>query len=636
MSLRTKIVWIVSIVVMLYAGADHLIQRRTITPSFRRLEQHEAQKDVQRVVDALSGEIEHLDARCREWASWDETYAFAQDGNERFVRANLGARALKSDDLTLLYICAPGGTVVWGEIRDPSSGQPLSLRDLPRERLAPSHPLLVEEAVPRSRAAPRGFVHGLVRTEEGPMLVSTRPILPSSGVGEVRGTVILGKLLTRQLVARLAERTWVSFEAWDLAGDMPPEARARIDEVSASPQPVIEEVSEDQLRVYTSYYDIQQAPALLMRATLPRAIHAQGASAVRYALISTISAGLLLLLVLLSVLQRTVLSPIGDLTRHAVEIGRTENPGSRIGMDRGDELGVLSREFDRMLEKLMRSRQALVSTARAAGMSEIASGILHNVGNVLNSVNVSAGLVAEQVRSSRIGKLQKLSRLVEEQGPDLPRYISEDPKGRHVAPYLSELARLLSVEHETVSREVDSLSRGVDHIRALVASQRNFAVKSSLREPTSAAEELEGALGISGLALEERGAPQIERHFEDVPTLRLDRHKLMQILVNLLKNAREAMEQAVTPDRKLVLRIARSEVDASRVRIVCADNGPGIAARDLTRVFHYGFTTKPGGLGVGLHAAANAAKELGGSLSVRSTPGQGAEFVLDLPIGGND
>jgi sensor domain CHASE-containing protein len=634
MSLRSKIVVIVSVVVSLYAGLDHLIQRWTITPSFLDLERAEALKDVQRTVEALQTEIEHLDARCRDWATWDDTYAFVAGAQGDFVASNLGPNAFQDDEVNLLFICSAGGRVEWGDIQDIESGRGLALRDFPRERLSPVHPLLVGQDVPRSRSAPDGHVRGLVITEEGPLLVSARPILPSSGEGEIRGTVIMGRLFSRSLIRRLGERTWVELEGWALEGrSLPPDVAAKVNEVTAAPGPVIEVAAEDRLHAYTTFPDIKQAPALLLRASIPRAIFARGASSVRYALISTIAAGMLLLLVLLGVLQRTVLTPIATLTGAAVAIGRTEDASVRIRMERGDEIGVLSREFDAMLAKLQRSHQALVSTARAAGMSEIATGVLHNVGNVLNSVNVSAGLVAERVRGSKLEKLQRLARMVEQHQDDLGAFLTQDPKGRHVAPYLSEVTRLMAVEHEGVAREVQALERGIEHIRALVASQQTYAGRSGLREPTALVQELESALSMSGQALLEHGELLVEREYEELPDVRLDRHKLMEILVNVLKNAREAMEESGASPRRLCLRLRRNPDDGGRVRIEVQDSGPGIPRADLARVFTHGFTTKKNGHGFGLHSSANAAKELGGSLVARSDgPGLGATFVLEIPI----
>ena len=380
---------------------------------------------------------------------------------------------------------------------------------------------------------------------------------------------------------------------------------------------------------------MRAAPALLLRAKVARDIWAHGRGAVRYAMISTIAAGMLLLLVLVGALQRTILTPIARLTEHAVYISQNEDSTAKLELVEGrrDEIGVLGREFDSMLGKLARSRAAVVETAREAGMSEIANGILHNVGNVLNSVNVAAGMVIEKLRASKVSKLERVAGLVEQRGETLGEYIAHDPRGKHFGPYLCELARALRADQEAMQAELDTLESGLEHIRRLVASQQAFAGRSGLREPTHLRAELEHAVEISERATEGLPAVVVEYDCEPLGAIRLDRHKLMEILVNVLKNAREALSTHGGERRmRLSLRTQRAPDGETRAVIEVADSGPGVATENLARVFLHGFTTKPGGHGFGLHAAANAATELDGSLDVRS-PGElgGATFVLELP-----
>jgi signal transduction histidine kinase len=264
-------------------------------------------------------------------------------------------------------------------------------------------------------------------------------------------------------------------------------------------------------------------------------------------------------------------------------------------------------------------------------MSEIANGILHNVGNVLNSVNVSAGIVAERVRSSSAKRLSRLADLVEQHADDLGDFITRDPRGRHVGPYLGEISRLMAEEHGQMEREVSALNDGIEHIRQLVSSHQAYAGRSGLREALDLREELERALEISSQAAPSELELEVAWRLEDVPQLRLDRHRLLEILVNLVKNAREALRE-VDGERRLELAIVH-DARAKLVRIEVSDSGPGIAPEIVATVFQHGFTTKTGGHGFGLHSSANAAKELGGTLSVRSPGGLGgATFLLELPL----
>lgn len=642
MSLRAKIVWVVTLVVGAYAILDHVLQRRTLLPSFAELERIEALEDVARVTAALQAEVDFLDDACRDRATRQDTWQFAtqadEDARAAYVAANLGEESMRQRELDLLYVIDREGVVLWGEVRDWRDGREYALRDLPRQRLAPNHAYLVRSNVPRSHleGAQRGHVSGLVQTEHGPMLLAARPILPSAGAGEVGGTLLLGRFLNAGLVAELSRRTAVEVALWPLdADDLPQAERAALPEVTSAGRPVIVERGDAELDVYTTFADMRAAPALLVRAKVERRIWARGQDAVRYALLSTLAAGMLLLLVLVGALQRTILTPLARLTAHALHIGQTEDTTARLDLVEGrrDEIGVLGREFDSMLGKLARSRAEVVAVAREAGMSEIANGILHNVGNVLNSVNVAAGLLAEKLRGSKLGKLERLAGLAEQRGERLGEYLTQDPKGRHFGPYLCELARTLREDEGAMRAELETLEQGIEHIRRLVASQQSFAGKSGLREPTHLRQELERAVEISARATE--GLPQVQFEYDCEPmgALRLDRHKLMEILVNVLKNAREALAPHAGERRvRLSVRSWADSDGESRAVIEVADSGPGVAPENLSRIFLHGFTTKPGGHGFGLHASANAATELGGKLHARS-PGDlgGATFVLELP-----
>jgi len=267
-------------------------------------------------------------------------------------------------------------------------------------------------------------------------------------------------------------------------------------------------------------------------------------------------------------------------------------------------------------------------------MSEIANGILHNVGNVLNSVNVSAGVVAERVRSSKAPRLARLASLVDEHKEDLGDFITRDARGKHIGPYLGELSSLMCFEHAQMLSEVDALGKGLDHIRQLVASHQAYAGRSGLREAVDLRAELESAVRITEQAGFEGQELEIDWQLADAPTLRLDRHRLLEVLVNLVKNAREALAGEAAPRK---LRFAtRCDADSQRLALEVSDSGPGIESQNLTKIFQHGFTTKPGGHGFGLHSSANAARELGGSLTVRS-PGElgGATFVVELPLEGS-
>jgi len=279
-------------------------------------------------------------------------------------------------------------------------------------------------------------------------------------------------------------------------------------------------------------------------------------------------------------------------------------------------------------EKLEELHRQLLETSRQAGMAEVATGVLHNVGNVLNSVNVSATLVADHVRHSKVGNVAKLATLVAQNRARLADFVTNDPRGKMIPDYLGTLAEMLNEEHKTVLLELDQLRKNIEHIKEVVSMQQAYARTSGVIETVSLPDLIEDALRINAGSLV-RHDVQATRDYQARPAVTTDKHKVMQILINLVRNAKYACDESGRTDKKILV---RTTADERRVHIAIVDNGVGIAPENVTRIFNHGFTTRKGGHGFGLHSGAIAAKELGGDLTARSDgPGCGATFVLTLP-----
>ena len=285
------------------------------------------------------------------------------------------------------------------------------------------------------------------------------------------------------------------------------------------------------------------------------------------------------------------------------------------------------RQAEKKVENLYRQLQ---ESSRQAGMAEVATNVLHNVGNVLNSVNVSATLVSEQVRKSKTVNLIKLAALIQEHQHDFAAFLASDPKGMQVPGYLSGLAAQLTQEQAGVLKELQSLSANIEHIKDVVAMQQNYSKTCGVMESITVTEMVEDAIRMNEAALA-RHDVQVIREYSETPPVVVEKHKVLQILVNLIRNSKYALDEGGRPDRQLTVRVDKNGGDFVRVAII--DNGVGIPSQNLTRIFEHGFTTRKKGHGFGLHSGALAAKELGGTLIARSDgPGRGATFVLELPI----
>jgi PAS domain S-box-containing protein len=278
--------------------------------------------------------------------------------------------------------------------------------------------------------------------------------------------------------------------------------------------------------------------------------------------------------------------------------------------------------------KLEEVYKQLLTTSREAGMAEVATSVLHNVGNVLNSVNVSTGLVMQKVRVSKAVGIAKVGALLREHEADLASFLVDDPRGRQLPAYLQALGEHLAAEQNEMLAELDSLARNVDHINEIVAMQQSYGRSIGVRETLLVVDLVEDALRMNADSLLQSSIT-LRREYECQPAITVEKHKVLQILMNLIRNAKHACVDSDRPDKTIVVRISGDE---KCIKISVIDNGVGISAENMIRIFAYGFTTRKGGHGFGLHSGALTATDIGGSLRAYSEgPAKGATFVLELP-----
>ncbi len=350
-------------------------------------------------------------------------------------------------------------------------------------------------------------------------------------------------------------------------------------------------------------------------------------------------------------LFRLISDPIKTLGDTAREVAARDDYSLRVKKTGEDEVGAFTDTFNSMLtqiqsrdaalrheiaeraraeEEVARIHRQLMEASRQAGMAEVATGLLHNVGNVLNSVNVSATVVAEKLDPAGAADLIRAANLLREHDGALADFLANDPKGRLLPRYFAEIGAQLAEERAAARAELESLTKHIEHMKEIVATQQSHARVTGIVEPLPLAALIEDALRMNASGLEASGIV-VERDFGSVPPAMVDRHKLLQILVNLILNAKDAIDDASTNERRLSIAI-RSK-DGRYVEAIFSDTGAGIPGENLTRIFSHGFTTREHGHGFGLHSAALAAQEMAGRLSAHSAgPGKGATFTLELPL----
>ncbi|CDZ78321.1 Sensor protein FixL [Legionella massiliensis] len=296
-----------------------------------------------------------------------------------------------------------------------------------------------------------------------------------------------------------------------------------------------------------------------------------------------------------------------------------------------DEIGQLQTHLNTTLIKLDKAKARLIETSRSAGIAEIATSILHNIGNVLNSINTSVAILSENHRDSHLNQLHRLLEILQENKTSLDYYFNQDERGKLFIPYFEKLVAQLQNEKEQMQEELKHLTKNLIHVNQVIAAQQLSGKPSSLIvEPIELEELIEDIVLLYASQLRKLDI-KVERMYSITPLFLSTRAKIQQILINLIKNAIDSLMTSKLKERRLVIKTEELN-PAKNIGIIVNDNGMGIAKDDLEKIFSFGFSTKLEGHGYGLHNCAILANELGGKLYVQSNgPQQGASFVLELP-----
>jgi signal transduction histidine kinase len=607
MTIKWKITALIAILFAVLGVAEMIVAKDVLMPSFSELESKEADIAMRRVQYGMDQTLDQLALTAGSWGNWTDAYRFAQDHNHTFAAEQVTSSGLTQLNLNALLFVDLSGQILASHAIDLQSGKDLTLDLTDRHELTEDFPW-------RANLRDGRLAQGLLKTKLGILMVAAAPVLDGFSHGPSRGMVMIGRLLSVVEIDKIGARA---------------QANVSMVPVRDSANPTWSVKTDDVTQVYRTLNDIYGRPIMTLRVDVPREITRRGHTAVNYASGYLMAAAVIVVTLLVVILNRVVLSPLALVTSHAVAIGEGKDLTTRLNFKDKDEIGVLAREFDRMVARVAESRSQLIDQSFQAGKAEVATNVLHNVGNILNSVNISASLIAERVKNSNAPGVSRIASLLREQGPRAGQFITDDARGRRVPEYLAALGEQLLTEQRMALEEIVSLRENLEHIKDTVAMQQKFAKLCGVTEIVSVVDLVEDSVRLNAGAFERHGVA-LKREFSDVPPITVDRHKVLQILVNLIRNAKYACDDSGRSDKLITLRI---ESGVPGVRISVTDNGVGIPPENMARLFNHGFTTRKSGHGFGLHSAALAAQELGGSLRAESDgPGRGAMFVLDLPL----
>jgi signal transduction histidine kinase len=371
MSLKKKILGILMALMAVAAIMDYAVHRWVIYPNYAALEESQAEKELARCVAALQDEIEHLDAFANDWSAWDDSCRFVANQTQAYIDSNLGRRTFLDNGLNLIAFYDPQGLRVWGRTYDLSTGRSVPIHPFDAPALKPDHILL-------ERAGADSSIRGIFTTDYGPMLIASRPIITSDRRGPARGSLLMGRLLDPALMTQMHDKTQVSHRMWSVRDTgLAPEERRALKTIDARTPVYIRQI-ERALQIYTVVPGIGGTPGLLVRADVSRHVTAKGLAVIKYAIVSDALVTIVLLIVSLGLLQRTVFRPLSTLTRRAVGIGAGEDPSPECAGDRNDEIGILGREFERMVQRLQATHQGLLEEIEEHRRSRAMLGTYHH------------------------------------------------------------------------------------------------------------------------------------------------------------------------------------------------------------------------------------------------------------------
>jgi signal transduction histidine kinase len=490
--------------------------------------------------------------------------------------------------------------------------------------------------------------------------VTTPLDLEGRHVASISHDVLLEELRTRSINDHLPGAYNLIFRE---GGELIAQPRLKENDPSSHVRSIIERVKSRppgqtvlELAEHGEYVAVSRlrGPDWSFATVLPARLVSEPAfQAARYVLLLGVLSLLLELVIMYWVLKGQITRPLLAFTQATDKVADGDFQ-VQLDTSRGDELGQLARAFQLMAHQVQQREEALrqanegleqrveertrelkeihlqlVQTARRAGMAEIATNVLHNVGNVLNSVYTSAQVAKERMTGMRLEHVSRVAGMLQERQEDLSTFLTQDERGKHVLPFLNKLGQNLLDERTEVAALLDDVGRYTEHIGDIVKVQQNYARTPRLHEPVALEDLVEDALRINSAGLA-RHQVKVQKHLAPLPPVLTDKHKMLMVLVNLVSNAKYAMDGVTPAERLLTVKLEQQAPD--RLRVSIHDNGMGIAPELLTRIFQYGFTTREEGHGFGLHSSALAAQELGGSLHVHSDgPGHGATFTLEIP-----
>lgn len=623
MSMSKKVTIFVVLAFLISGILSFGTQKYFIMPSFITLEKNIATQNAERVIEAINRELSQLSPSVSDWAYWTDTYNYAKEPNSDYENANLDVNSTLSGlSMNFIGIYDTDGKSIWTQSLDLETGEKVNIKELSGKKLPAGYPLIQLKELTDE-------VRGIVATPHAPLLIVAKPILTNERQGPIAGTFMLGRFLDDAAIKHISELTKLP-----IITSSPKQQPTSFQVVNTNNEKHGLRYSDfrrvetpNSWQIQTSLADINSKPIIALQIDTPKNISTQGRAAVNQSLLSLALTGIFVMLLLWQLLQKFVLQPLSKLTEHAVRIGKDDNLQARLNLQRQDEIGILARTFDQMLENLSDARRRLIDQSYHSGVAEMASGVLHNIGNSITPLNTTLSTLQQELREAPLAEMEQAA--IELEDPTTPPDRRADLV-RFVELASGEIVHLLKDNKD----QVDKLIQQVAEIQDILTDQQRFSRSERVIEPVDMVDVINNV--ADGLSPELKNVMQIDisPSVAEKGLVYGTRAAMQQVVLNIMINAAESIISTKNTSGCLTI-TAKQEAfhETLMVHLCFIDNGVGIESDQLERIFERGYSSKNrDGSGYGLHWSANTTHAIGGKMFAESEGlGHGTSIHLLFP-----
>ncbi len=628
MRLTSKISLILLATVVISLLVNAFVMWQGVLPRFEALDRQAALTNADRANEALKADMRYLSAQVKDWAQWTDTHEFMQGREPEYVESNLFDESLISLDINVLYVIGLDGEVKWGMILD-NEGEEFTIEELPADRFPIDHPLI-------QHTETISVYSGVYKTAEHPVIFASSTILNNEKEGPVAGTFIMGRVIDDTRLELLQEQTSVDFAILPHDPDAVDQnilselasSGGNLLKISEAPADGDAATSMARTDIYQAIADASGQPAYVLHAATERDIYAAGFSTVLTVIGMLGIAGIVVLGIMWAALRVVAIKPLEEFTGAIENIGKTGSLNLRTSIQRSDEIGILSQQFDEMLERIEKARQMLLEQSFQSGVAEMAAGVLHNVRNQLNPIGL------------RLNRLQTTVSSVDTENIDTA--FAELKSSETTAERREKLLEFVQLSSDEAasrrasnSSEIHAITAQVAKIEEVLNEQDRFTQTERVIDSLALAEIIPHAIAMMPDDVDKNIIVTIDPSIDESAPIKAERMVLTHVIQNLLMNGADAIARTENNGGEIIVKVMASadKNGVAMADIQVCDNGIGIPPEEHKHLFDRGFSTKEGAKGgTGLHWCANSVSGMGGRIYADATnQSEGAVFHILLP-----